>query len=269
MNKIQKYQWGKGIKWLTTKGGNVITTVKNTGLKIKKGINNLKLYTAYTKNSDNFNDAVVNTLNHYKARYPVLDANYFYPAQGSFYLDMPQLSVPKIKVSFHPLTNAIGAYSPFSKSIKIYPYSRSNLKLAWRSPNHAIRNLKGTAAHETAHFVFDKWGIDVSKWSPKTLYWEANPSNGFYNDLLYAFNDRPNRWAKSPEEFIADMSYAREALNIKPGFGFSQWDPTKQARTRKYMSKSFGFTPEDADYFLHQFSQLGFKYGGKIKNPQQ
>jgi hypothetical protein len=35
------------------------------------------------------------------------------------------------------------------------------------------------------------------------------------------------------------------------------------------MSKSFGFTPEDADYFLHQFSQLGFKYGGKIKNPQQ
>ena len=245
--------------------GNIITNVKNTGLKIKKGLDNLRLYTAYTKNPDNFKDAVINTLNHYKARYPVLEANYFYPANGSFYLDMPQLSVPKIKVNFNPLSKAKGAYYPYSKNIKIYPYSRSNLKMAWRSPKYAIRELKGTVAHETAHSVFDNWGIDVSRFSPKTLYWEANPNNGFYDNLLYAFDDRSKKWAKSPEEFLADMSCAREALNVKPGFGFSQWDPAKQARTRKYMSRSFGFTPEDTDYFLHQFSQLGFKNGGKIK----
>jgi hypothetical protein len=148
--------------------------------------------------------------------------------------------------------------------IVLSPYNPYTIRTAWSNPTRAIKRIHGDVAHETLHSVANQLGFDLSEWSKANKYFAANPNGVLYDDLTYAFDSRNHRWKRSPEEFLAEMSYAQNMLGVKPGFGFSQWPLDKQKKTINYLSNRFDFTPEDTEYFLHKFSQLGFKHGGKI-----
>ena len=251
--KIEKHQLGKIIR------------------PIKKGIKNLQIYMAYTKNPENFYGPVQRTLDHYTTRYPALQTNYFSRnLHGSFVLDpyKPKFDIPEISIKKNPFSGVFGQYSRDNK-IMLYPYSLGSIVNAWKNPKKAIYHMNGVAAHEGAHAALNQLGIQLTKYSPTTKYYVSDPHGLLYDDLTYAFDSRGSSWLKSPEEFIAEMSYVRERSNAKPGFGFSQWAPNQQQQGIRFLSKEFEFTPEDTEYFLHKFSQFGFKNGGKIKNPQQ
>lgn len=233
--------------------------------KVQKGIHNLSLYRAYVKNPKNFANSVNESLQHYSVRYPVLQSNYFArDLHGPFILNpyRVKLDMPDVSIGFK-FNSPLGSFSSDNKII-LYPYTMGGLMKAWRNPKKAIYYMQGVAAHEGAHAALHQIGVNLSEYSPKTKYWVANKNGLAYDDLTYAFDSRKRNWTKSPEEFVADMSYCRTRTNSKPGYGFSQWSPKAQQQTINYLSKEFGFTPEDTRYMLNQFSQLGFKLGGVI-----
>lgn len=250
MNKIEKFQKGLFIP---------------TWNKFKNGMKNLRLYRSYIKDIKRFDSSVQNVLDHYSARYPVLHENYFSkmgyspvsPFKYSF--DVPQVGVDPI-----PHLDYTGIYYNKWNQIGLSAYNPYFIRKAWSNPTRAIKRLHGNVAHETLHSVAKQLGFDLSEWSKVNKYYAANPNGVLYDDLTYAFDSRNHRWKRSPEEFLAEMSYAQNMLGVKPGFGFSQWPAVKQKKTIDYLSNQFDFTPEDTEYFLHKFSQLGFKHGGKI-----
>ena len=249
-SKIQKFQ----------KAGKLIQLWGN----ISKGIKNLQLYRSYVKDPKRFIDPVQKTFDHYTSRFPVLQTNYF--PKVTRQIPQSQWTMPKITTGF-TLDGSSGLYFNRTNKIKLNPYSWRYLKYAWESPKLAIQGMKNVAAHEAFHSIANQSKMQLTKWSPKIGYYTARRGNPIYDELTYAFDSRKDSWTKSPEEFIADLSLARYDLGEKPGVGFSQWNPDNQRRTVNYLSQGFDFSPEDTEYLLHRFSQLGFKQGGKIENP--
>jgi hypothetical protein len=173
--KIEKHQLGKIIR------------------PIKKGIKNLQIYRAYTKNPENFYGPVQRTLDHYATRYPALESNYFSRnLHGSFALNpsyKPKLDIPEISIKKNPFSSAYGQYS-YDNKIVLYPYSLESIVNAWKNPKKAIYHMNGVVAHEGAHAALNQLGIRLTKYSPTTKYYVADPHGLLYDDLTYAFDSR-------------------------------------------------------------------------------
>lgn len=246
---------------------------------IRKGFRNLALYSKYVRQPERFRSSVNDVIERYARNADLINQNY--GLGDDFRLLRSSDFVRSAKD--RPITTEYrrgkrrvgGSYDYNNNAIWLNPYVPQRIKKAWKSPKEAILELHSTAAHEGTHEALDYLGDMLSVYDPNVKYFAANTLHPTYERVGYVFDDMNREariWERSPEEFIAEMNYFRRKHNIPTHLGYNQWKPSKKKELQDFMQSRFNINkdaasyvePEDIDYVLSEYSNFGYKNGGKI-----
>lgn len=263
----------------------------NTKFKaINTGVKNLKKYRTLLKDENNYLGGLRYAQEKYAKRADILDRNFratglhqtpeqiAHPMVHRFYKGKEELAELPEVFTRGPLgvfSPKGGRYSKLEDNIVLNPYNRQLLRDAWKDPEAAIKRLSGVTAHEGTHWAMRK--LEVENLIDEPLgakYFVANPDHPLYDEITWRFADenrdlsslgaRKAVWARSPEEFVAEMTNKEYMLGIPTSTPYSRLGAEETRKMNEFLGKRFGFDPDEAGYIARGLSDFGFAKGGQI-----